>query len=160
MECSLDRRVDSADRTQGIRNAEIVWTYPHGSMKACAAHNKVCHNCGKKRHFKEVCQSEPKPKQHAQARKPVKTLEDYSDRDDENTFTLIKGTKARHPFFKIKIQDTWMELMADPVSSINLLDENDYKRPKGRPKHEGTAARVYPYKYKIPWKCQERLKRS
>ena len=36
--------------------------------------------------------------------------------------------------------------MADLGSSINLLDERDFKKLKPRPKLERTNAKVYPYK--------------
>ena len=45
-----------------------------------------------------------------------------------------------------------MAIMADFGSSINILDENDYKNLQSPPKLEDTSTRVYPYKSNKPLK--------
>lgn len=42
--------------------------------------------------------------------------------------------------------------MADSGLSINILDENDCRKLKERPKPQETSARVYPYKSNEPLK--------
>lgn len=42
--------------------------------------------------------------------------------------------------------------MVHSGSSINILDENDYRKPKERPMLQETSARVYPYKSNEPLK--------
>ena len=82
--------------------------------------------------------------------------DDFGDSDDENTFQISihsgNGEKAKHPLFKVNIRETWLTLMADSGSSINILDENDYKKLANRPELEDTSTRVYPYKSIKPLK--------
>ena len=133
-------------------------SYSHeGGKTRCPAYQKECNNCGKLGHFKSVCRSEPKPKRSGQQRGNLRALEeDLSDSDDENAFRIsihsVHGNKAKHQLFKVKIGETWLTIMADSGSSINILDENDYKKLQSPPKLEDTSTRVYPYKSNKPLK--------
>ena len=133
-------------------------SYPHeGGKTRCPAYQKECNNCGKLGHFKSVCRSEPKPKHSGRQRGNLRALEeDLGDSDDENTFRIsihsVHGNQAKHPLFKVKIGETWLTIMADSGSSINILDENDYKKLPSPPKLEDTSTRVYPYKSNKPLK--------
>ena len=55
-------------------------------------------------------------------------------------------TKQNTSLFKVKIGETWLTIMADSGSSINILDENDCKKLQSPPKLEDTSIRMYPYK--------------
>ena len=135
--------------------------YPHeGGMSACPAHDKECLNCGKMNHFQKFCMSRPRPQQSTQSSKPQYSqrrnrqpaLHKISDSDDsdEDVFIIdirsIRDNRDKHPMFKVKVSDTWLDLMADSGSSINLLDEADFKKLKPHPKLEHTNAKIYPYK--------------
>ena len=82
--------------------------------------------------------------------------EDLNDSDDENTFRIsihnVHENQAKHPLFKVKIRETWLTIMADSGSSINILDENDYKKLQSPHKLEDTSTRVYPNKSNKPLK--------
>ena len=135
-------------------------SYPHdGGMRCCPAYQKECRSCGKLGHFESVCRSKPKARSHKQEpRKTVSTLDEYldesSDSDDENTFHLsihsVNGKNIKQPLFKVKINGTWLTLMADSGSSITILDEKDFKSLQNRPRLSNTTTRVYPYKSKTP----------
>ena len=82
--------------------------------------------------------------------------EDLGDSDDENTSRIsihsVHGNQAKHPLFKVKIGKTWLTIMADSGSSINILDDNDYKKLPSPPKLEDMSTRLYPYKSNKPLK--------
>ena len=48
--------------------------------------------------------------------------------------------------FKVIVNDTWLDLLADSGSSINLLDCKSFNKLKPRPTLEPTNAKIYPYK--------------
>ena len=48
--------------------------------------------------------------------------------------------------FKVKVNDTWLDLLADSGSSINLLDSESFNKLKPRPTLEPTNVKIYPYK--------------
>ena len=48
--------------------------------------------------------------------------------------------------FKVRVNDTWLDLLADSGSSINLLDCKSFNKLKPRPTLELTNAKIYPYK--------------
>ena len=137
-------------------------TYPHnGGVTGCPAYQKDCRNCGKLGHFKSVCRSKPKARARQQeSGKTVMTLDEYlgglSFSDDENAFYLsinsVHDTNTKNPMFKVQINGTWLTLMADSGSSVNILDEHDFNSLKSRPRLSDTTTRVYPYKFKTPLK--------
>ena len=133
-------------------------SYPHeGSKTCCPSYQKECNNCGKLGHFKSVCRSELEPKCSGRQRGNLRALEeDLSDSNGENAFRIsihsVHGNKAKHPLFKVKIGKTWLTIMADSGSSINILDENDYNKLQSPPKLEVTFTRVYPCKSNKPLK--------
>ena len=99
---------------------------------------------------------QPVQQDASRQRKLLRTLDDYSASEDNNTLRLnfhsVKQGNAKHPIYKIKIRDTWLELMADSGSSINILDESNYRELKEYPKLHETSACVYPYKSNEPLK--------
>ena len=48
--------------------------------------------------------------------------------------------------FKVRVNDTWLDLLADSGSSINLLDCKSFNKLKPRPTLKPTNAKIYPYK--------------
>ena len=89
---------------------------------------------------------QPVQQDASRQRKLLRTLDDYSASEDNNTLRLnfhsVKQGNAKHPIYKIKIR----------VSSINILDESNYRELKEYPKLHETSACVYPYKSNEPLK--------
>ncbi|XP_068704461.1 uncharacterized protein [Montipora foliosa] len=48
--------------------------------------------------------------------------------------------------FKVIVNDTWLDVLADSGSSINLLDGKSFNKLKLRPTLEPTNAKIYQYK--------------
>ena len=65
---------------------------------------------------------------------------------DEHDVHNVQRDNRKHPFFEVKVGDTWLKIMADSGSSINILDECDFNKLKTQPTLESTNVRVYPYK--------------
>ena len=64
-----------------------------------------------------------------------------------SVFTALETTPtSMHPVFKVRVNDTWLDLLADSGSSINLLDCKSFNKLKPRPTLEPTDAKIYPYK--------------
>ena len=151
-------RGPSVPRPSNSKCGHCGGPYPHdGGKTSCPAYHRECRNCGKLGHFQSVCRSVSKSKYSDRGRKSLRSLnDDFGDSDDENTFQISihsgNGEKAKHPLFKVNIRETWLTLMADSGSSINILDENDYKKLANRPELEDTSTRVYPYKSIKPLK--------
>ena len=76
-------------------------------------------------------------------------LRDDSE-SDEYVFTLslhsTEKNRNHHPMFKVRVNDTWLDLLADSGSSINLLNSKSFHKLKPRPTLEPTNAKIYPYK--------------
>ena len=133
--------------------------YPHeGGMLRCPAQGSECYNCGKFNHFAKYCMSKPRqenatgtrPADRKPARRSgLRKLSDDSE-SDEDVFTLslysIGNSRNKHPMFKVRVNDTWLDLLADSGSSINLLDSKSFNKLKPRPTLEPTNAKIHPYK--------------
>ena len=127
-------------------------------MLKCPAQGSECYNCGKFNHFAKYCRSKPRQEnatgtQQAD-RKParrsgLRKLSDDSE-SDEDVFTLSRysfgNNRNKNPMFKVRVNDTWLDLLADSGSSINLLDCKRFNKVKPRPTLEPTNAKIYPYK--------------
>ena len=130
---------------------------PHEAGKTSCPAYKECNNCGKLGHFKIVCRSDNKPKQSGLRGQILRTIKtDSSDSDNENTFRTtiqkIHSNKEKHPLFTVKVEDTWLIVMADSGCSISILDETDYRKLRNSPKLKDTAVCVHPYKSNKPLK--------
>lgn len=80
---------------------------------------------------------------------------DYSDDSDEfGVFRInvnnMTSDRSKHPLFDVTIEGTLLTIMADSVSSINILDEQDYNKLSPRPSLEQTRIKVYPYQTETP----------
>ena len=86
-------------------------------------------------------QADRKPARRSGLRK----LSDDSE-SDEDVFTLslysIGNNHNKHPMFKVRVNDTWLDLLADSGSSINLLDCKSFNKLKPRPTQEPTNAKI------------------
>ena len=69
---------------------------------------------------------------------------------DVDVFTLslysIGNNHNKYPMFKVRVNDTWLDLLADSGSSINLLDCKSFNKLEPRHTLEPTNAKIYPYK--------------
>ena len=131
--------------------------YPHeGGMLKCSAQGSECYNCGKFNHFAKYCMSKPRQENVTGTRQPdrkparrsgLRKLSDNSESDEDVfTFSLysIGSNRNKQPMFKVN--DTWLDLLADSGSSINLLDCKSFNKLKPRPTMEPTNVKIYPYK--------------
>ncbi|KAK3721658.1 hypothetical protein QZH41_003680 [Actinostola sp. cb2023] len=98
----------------------------------------------------------PQPRQSTRRQRKVNTIDDDYDSNEDNTFRLevrsVNGNKSKHPQFKVQIRGTWTSMMADSGSSINILDEKNFKKIKKRLALQPTSTRVNPYKSDTPLK--------
>ena len=127
-------------------------------MSKCPAQGSECDNCGRFNHFVKYCIRKPRQKNSAGTRpadrKPTRRsgLNKNSDdsESDEDVFTLslhsIGNNRNKHAMFKVRVNDTWLGLLADPGSSINLLVSKNSNKIKPRPTLELTNAKIYSYK--------------
>lgn len=96
---------------------------------------------------------EPRKTSRKNNKKKLRNISKSSSSDDDHDLFKIrvrnvKSDKTKHPFFEVKVGDTWLNIMADSGSSINILDERDFNKLKTQPTLEPTNIRVYPYKSK------------
>lgn len=60
--------------------------------------------------------------------------ESSSSDDEHELFNIrvhnVKCDKTKHLVFKVKVNDTWMNVMADSGSSINILSKRDFNKLK------------------------------
>ena len=79
----------------------------------------------------------------------LRKLSDYSEKD-KDVFTLSPYSTGincnKHPMFKVRVNETWLDLLVDSGSSIHLLDCKSLNKLKPRPTLEPTNAKIYPYK--------------
>lgn len=146
-------------------------SYPHkGGKTACPAHGKECRSCGKLHHFQSVClqgtrpnkqtSEHKKPDNHQQrGRRDLRMLGDNESTDDSDEYELftieisvnnVKSDRAKQPMFDVNIAGTPLTIMADSGSSINILDEQDYRKLTKQPSLEKTRVKVYPYQSDTP----------
>ena len=74
--------------------------------------------------------------------------------DEAGVFTIrvnnMKSDRSKQPLFNITIAGTPLTMMADSGSSINILDEQDYKKLSPLPSLEKTRVKIFPYQTQIP----------
>ncbi|XP_013387429.1 uncharacterized protein LOC106156635 [Lingula anatina] len=81
----------------------------------------TCHSCGKQNHFTAVCLSKPR----------VNNIE--IEDDVEYTYKLNMKSQVSSPYFKVKVDDSYITIMADSGASVNILSEKDYLSMKHPP---------------------------
>ena len=105
-------------------------------------------------HFKIVCKSEAKskvfrPTKPSGRRQDIRNLNNSSDEEEYNIFRVNaykpRHNEAKHPVFNVKINGTWLSVLADSGSSINILDEVHYRKLKLIPDVQDTKVKIYPY---------------
>ena len=113
--------------------------FPH-KFGPCPAKGKVCHGCHKRDHFKKMC-----PERKGQRPRKVNSVDERvcdesDDSDDSYCYGITysetvnkKVNSVRGPFTEVKVNNTRITLLADSGSSVNILDETDYRKI-GRPK--------------------------
>jgi len=75
--------------------------------------------------------------------------EESSDENEAYTFSPSTKTLNDHPFFRIKVHDTPVMIMADSRESIDILDEKEYHRLTNCPKLELSSVKIYGYRSKV-----------
>ena len=132
-------------------------SYPHqGGKTGCPAYGKECRSCGKLNHFKTVCKSAGeakmkgfRPPKPSGRRHDIRNLSDSSDEEEYNIFRINmhnpRHDEAKHPVFNVKINGTWLSVIADSGSSINILDEVHYRKLKQTPDLQDAKIKIYPY---------------
>ena len=88
----------------------------------------------------------PKP---SGRRHDIRNLSDSSDEEEYNIFRINmhnpRHDEAKHPVFNVKINGTWLSVIADSGSSINILDEVHYRKLKQTPNLQDAKVKIYPY---------------
>ena len=137
-------------------------SYPHkGGRTSCPAYGKECRKCGKMNHFQSVCRSgEQKGKSKdssGERHYKVRYVDEDSASDDSAsdehflfkiTVHSVKQNDAKHPLFNVKVNGSRLTVMADSGSSINILDEQDYRRIQPCPTLKNISISVYAYNSK------------
>lgn len=62
----------------------------------------------------------------------------------------IMNKPNKHPTCKLKINNTWTEILIDSGASINLLDGKALKALKPTPTLQPTSVKIFPYKSTNP----------
>ena len=131
-------------------------SYPHqGGKTGCPAYGKECRSCGKLNHFKTVCKSAGeakmkgfRPPKPSGRRHDIRNLSDSSDEEEYNIFRINmhnpRHDEAKYPVFNVKINGTWLSVIADSGSSIDILDEVHYRKLKQTPDLQDAKVKIYP----------------
>ena len=117
---------------------------------SCPPYQATWRGCGKWNHFEAVCRSKGK-QERRKAWHPVNKVseEESSDENEAYTFSLSTKTLNDHPFFRIKVHDMPVMIMADSRESIDVLDEKEYHRLTNCPKLELSSVKIYGYRSKV-----------
>ena len=138
--------------------------WPHkGGMAKCPARGHKCHKCSTMNHFASVCmstrreKSDPAPPQHrTQPRRRVNRIEDSpSDTNDEDTYEdnyifAVHSRSSKLPHTKIRVNNTYISMMIDSGSTLNIVDENTYNKLFSHVPLRRSRTNVYAYGTKTP----------
>ena len=132
--------------------------FPHASK--CPALGKTCNFCRKMNHFAKVCKSKQgRQNTYNNARRvnnlgKIESEIAYSDTpdsssDDDYVFGLREATinkvQKGQPKMTVKINNSKVDFLIDTGSSINILDENTFKKIGSKPKLSHSNTRVFAY---------------
>ncbi|MCG8046748.1 MAG: aspartyl protease family protein, partial [Candidatus Thiodiazotropha endolucinida] len=124
--------------------------YPHVERQ-CPAKGKSCHACKKQNHFSSVCRSKTKMKPKVNSVNKVDESScDTSDSNDDYMFGIqeqenVNSVKSKQPSLNVTINGLNVRMLVDTGSSINVLDENTYKKFQVKPKLSKTDTKVFTY---------------
>jgi hypothetical protein len=139
----------------------------------CPAYGKQCRGCLKWNHFKGCCNDKREASKRNEQSKFVKRNEQSkrsgqlktpsgdsrrvnnlngpnveSRSEDEyvfSTLTVSAMSYQKLPKFKVKINGTSINVMADTGASLNILDEATFTKLRTKSKLSGTNEKIFPY---------------
>ncbi|KAL5014626.1 hypothetical protein ScPMuIL_008896 [Solemya velum] len=112
-------------------------TFPHKS-KPCPAKGQKCTVCSKIGHFGKMCRSKD-----YKAR--AVTGDDTSSDDDGYTFMATTKSRKSQPNTAVSINGNMVDIIVDTGATINILDQQSYKKITPRPKVMTTKTKIFPY---------------
>ena len=140
------------------RNCNGRW--PHdGGRQACPAYGKTCRSCKKLHHFESVCRSKPashnplKPNFATKSKrfKPKSQINELhlkessgSETDREYLYSIRHLQSGSQPKFEVTINGCKITIIADSGASVNIIDEEDFKRLSNQ-SLTISKAEVFPY---------------
>ena len=139
----------------------------------CPAYGKQCRGCLKWNHFKGCCNEKREASRRNEQSKFAKRNEQSkrsgqlktpsggsrrvnnlngpnveSSSEDEyvfSTLTVSAMSYQKLPKFKVKINGTPINVMADTGASVSILDEATFAKLRTKPKLSGTNEKIFPY---------------
>ena len=123
------------------RNCGGKWPHQGGQDK-CPAKGKTCRNCGKLNHFAAKCKSTSYSQKPTNTQTRVYCLEDA---DSSEEFLFSFQTKSNMPRIKLNVLDITINFLIDTGASINVIDEEHYKKFKTLPKLNTSKSVVLTY---------------
>lgn len=99
------------------------YEYPH-RLSPCPAKGKICNLCKKMNHFSRCCR---------QRNKQVNEIQDgdlQSGSEDEYSYNITVNNIGNHktPKTELILNDVKLQVTIDTGSSVNIIDENTYRR--------------------------------
>ncbi|EDO32488.1 predicted protein [Nematostella vectensis] len=138
-------------RMKALENPSYSLTQLLDAGKAMELSRSQAASIEKQDSLPRICRSKNKAPDR-KSRRPVNKISDSESSDEEEAYTFSLSTPKTkdQPFFKIKVQGTPVTIMADSGASINVLDEEDYRKLPKSAKLEQSGVKIFAYQSTNP----------
>ena len=145
----------------------------HAKGRDCPAYGKKCRKCHKWNHYSSVCKSDGFRGQNSRGRKPSrgrirgrikKTTEDAESTSSDDEFfgqaaehlaqaKKVKEDGSNYRIVTVRLNDVDVEMEADSVADVNILDEHQFKafihRTHDKPILEASKVKLHTLQHQL-----------
>ena len=135
----------------------------HFSSECRRSKNHICSKCGKMGHFQSLCHTKAKTpsrnvpqtsraltEELTQDKNVLSATADLDDDDDDvYAFSTNKEDMKRNTH-SVLINGSPIDMFIDSGTTVDILDEDDFKQLKEKPVLRQTKVRIFPYQSQVP----------
>ena len=135
----------------------------HFSSECRRSNNDICSKCGKMGHFQSLCRTKAKiPSRNVPYASRALTEEQTQDTkvqsatayladDDDDVYAFsINMEHMKRNTHPILINGSPIDMFLDSGTTVDILDEGDFKQLKEKPVLRPTKVKIFPYQSQVP----------